>query len=328
MPDSPEKKDAGIRCGYAVFIVGATLLFALCNALTSFVPLLEVYQIRVQVAIPMLSGYLAGPGAGFLIGLLGNILGDALSGTGALRFAASFSVCNGIYGLMMGLFGRKNRRFDNPEDVGRLYVFMLFAIAAGTFYAAFVEALAFGANLATEFERLCVSIIVSNYIASAMLVPWFLYATGRVRKTIVQKYTLFLYYFSFALAVSSVGLVLYLLSFRFDFGNSHVAAHTFMYDVLIVPVIAVIVVGTLASSGMTRRIVKPLLELSREIRQISSGGFTDRIKVEFGEDLRDLSESFNEMTDRLADYSDEIRKIAGEKERVRTELQVASKIQR
>jgi sigma-B regulation protein RsbU (phosphoserine phosphatase) len=78
---------------------------------------------------------------------------------------------------------------------------------------------------------------------------------------------------------------------------------------------------------MTRRIVKPLSELSEEIKLISAGGFADKLKVDFGEDLRDLSESFNEMTDRLAAYSAEIQNSAAREEHARTELQVASKIQ-
>jgi sigma-B regulation protein RsbU (phosphoserine phosphatase) len=286
------------------------------------------YQVRPQAAAALLFGYLGGPGVGFLVGFAGNMIGDYLSGEGMLRFAASFSVCNGIYGLIMGLFGRKKRRFDNPEDIGALYVFMLFSVSAGTFYAMFVEVVFFGIDFATEFERLCLATIISSYLLSAMLVPFFLYATNRIRRTIVQRYTLFFYYFSFLLSISSVFFVLFLLSFRFNFDNSIINAHLFMYDFLIIPTLAVTVAGSIVSSGMIRKIASSLSKLNREIRRITEEGFTSRIKVNFPEDLREISASFNDMTDRLAVYAHEIQKIAGEKERIRTELYVASKIQK
>ena len=145
-----------------------------------------------------------------------------------------------------------------------------------------------------------------------MIVQCFLWMAGRIRRTIVQRYTLLLYYISFVLTIGSVVPVLSLLSLKFGFTDPWAGryAYLFMYDVLIVPVVAVTLIGALASSSLTLRIVKPLSDLTMEIKLISAGGFADRLKVNFGEDLLDLSKSFNEMTDRLAVYSGEIQNSA------------------
>jgi serine phosphatase RsbU (regulator of sigma subunit) len=317
------------RAGRAGFVVLSAAFFALCNVLVSFVPIMKNYQIRPQTAIPLLAGYFAGPGAGFMAGFAGNLASDAVMGFEMLRYAASFSVCNGLYGFLMGFFGKRRPRFDGPESLGGLYSAMLLIVSAGALYAAFVEWLAFGADLVSEFERLCVSVVVSDYLSAAMLVPCSLWVAGRIRRTIGQRYTLLLYYVSFVLTIGSVVSVLSLLSLKFGFTDPWTGsyAYLFMYDVLIVPVAAVTLIGALASSSLTRIIVKPLSDLSREIKLISAGGFSDRLKVDFGEDLRDLSDSFNEMTDRLAVYSIEIQNSAAREERARTELRVASKIQ-
>ena len=309
------------------FVLTGSAVFAACNYLSSLFPFLYDHHIRLQVVIPLLSGYFAGSAAGFSVGFAGNFIGDWFIGEGAIRYAASFSVCNGIYGMLMGLYGRKKRRFDNPEDISGLYAFMLFAVTAGTIYAVLVEWVFFRTDLLRDFERLCVSMIVSNYLSSTLLVPGFLYAAGRIKRTIVQKFMLFLYYFSFALAVGSVRLTIFLLSVRFDLRESEIAAQIFVYNILIIPLAVSVIAGSLVSSAAARRIVKPLSELSREIRRISEGGFTDRIKVALGDDLRELSEAYNEMTDKIAAYSGEIQRIAATEERIRTELNVASKIQ-
>jgi serine phosphatase RsbU (regulator of sigma subunit) len=318
----------GVRVGRVYFAIAAFVLFASCNVLTSLSPFLEAYRIRFQVAIPLLSGYLAGPLAGFLVGFLGNMAGDAISGVGMLRFAASFSASYGIYGFLMGILGRRRPRFDAPEDLGDLYSTMLIYVFAGMLYAALVEWLVFGIDLWVEFENIVISGIVSNYLSSAALVPWFLWAAGRIRRTMAQRYTLFVYYFSFVLATGCVAFVLSMLSLRFNLTLPNLHTNLFIYDILIIPTITAVVVGSLVSVRMTRKIAKPLSEMGREIRRISEEGFTSKLKVYFDEDLRDLSEAFNGMTDRLAVYSDEIRQIAGREEQVLTELRVASKIQR
>ena len=139
------------RAGRIGFVVLSAFFFALCDVLISFVPIMENYQIRPQTAIPLLTGYFAGPVAGFMAGFAGNLASDAIIGFEMLRYAASFSVCNGIYGFLMGFFGRRRPRFDGPENLGELYSAMLLIVSAGVLYSTLVEWLAFGADLANEF---------------------------------------------------------------------------------------------------------------------------------------------------------------------------------
>jgi energy-coupling factor transport system substrate-specific component len=95
--------------------IGAALyaiISYLFNGTVFFVPSLSQVSLRPAIAIPMFFGYAFGPVVGFFTGVVGNTVGDALTGFG---FSPQWSVGNGLVGLIAGmvyLFSNKKRSMD------------------------------------------------------------------------------------------------------------------------------------------------------------------------------------------------------------------------
>jgi len=91
--------------------IGAALygvLSWLFNSTVFAVPSVSQVALRPGIAIPILFGYLFGPVVGFFTGLVGNTIGDLLSGW----VSPQWSFGNGLIGLIAGmvmLFGDKKR---------------------------------------------------------------------------------------------------------------------------------------------------------------------------------------------------------------------------
>jgi uncharacterized membrane protein len=95
--------------------IGAALyaiISYLFNGTVFFVPSLSQVSLRPAIAIPMFFGYAFGPVVGFFTGVVGNTVGDALTGFG---FSPQWSVGNGLVGMIAGLvylFSDKKRSMD------------------------------------------------------------------------------------------------------------------------------------------------------------------------------------------------------------------------
>jgi uncharacterized membrane protein len=94
--------------------IGAALygvLSWLFNGTVFAVPSVSQVALRPGIAIPVLFGYLFGPVVGFFTGLVGNTIGDLLSGW----VSPQWSFGNGLIGLVAGmvfLFGDKKRSLN------------------------------------------------------------------------------------------------------------------------------------------------------------------------------------------------------------------------
>jgi uncharacterized membrane protein len=81
------------------------------NGTVFAVPSVSQVAVRPGIAIPVLFGYLFGPVVGFFTGLVGNTIGDLLSGW----VSPQWSFGNGLIGLIAGmvfLFGDKKRSLN------------------------------------------------------------------------------------------------------------------------------------------------------------------------------------------------------------------------
>lgn len=72
---------------------------------------------------------------------------------------------------------------------------------------------------------------------------------------------------------------------------------------------------------------KPLNVLTDGVREIASGNIDKKIEIHTGNELEHLAVCFNAMTDELKHYMDNLTKVTAEKERIATELNVATEIQ-
>ena len=77
----------------------------------------------------------------------------------------------------------------------------------------------------------------------------------------------------------------------------------------------------------SRRFVRPFTDLKDGMAKISSGSLNQRLQINTGDEIEQLAQSFNHMTVQLKEQMDELRDITAEKERIETELAVATAIQ-
>ncbi len=78
---------------------------------------------------------------------------------------------------------------------------------------------------------------------------------------------------------------------------------------------------------LSGRFSKPILELSDSVRKIASGNLDVKAKVDTGDEIGHLAECFNDMTDNLKEQIKNLSIVTAEKERIATELKVATGIQ-
>ena len=78
---------------------------------------------------------------------------------------------------------------------------------------------------------------------------------------------------------------------------------------------------------LNSKLLNPLSTLTQGVKEISAGNLEKKLDVHTGDELEILAEDFNIMTDELRKYMANLTRVTAEKERIATELEVASKIQ-
>lgn len=76
-----------------------------------------------------------------------------------------------------------------------------------------------------------------------------------------------------------------------------------------------------------RKLAKPIKKLTKEVRNLDGGSLDKRIEIHTKDELEDLGNAFNGMSEQLSVYIKNLKNVTAEKERIRTELFVASRIQ-
>lgn len=97
-------------------------------------------------------------------------------------------------------------------------------------------------------------------------------------------------------------------------------------------VIAVLFVCTLAITLVILRIinssvVKPITTLNKGINDVAEGKLDHLVDIRTGDEIEALGHSFNKMTRELLLYTQSLKKITAEKERISAELELARSIQ-
>ena len=81
------------------------------------------------------------------------------------------------------------------------------------------------------------------------------------------------------------------------------------------------------SSKIAKRFVEPINTLTAGVHEISSGNLDKKIEIQTGDELEEFANSFNKMTDELKNYMQNLTKVTAEKQKISTELNVATNIQ-
>lgn len=80
--------------------------------------------------------------------------------------------------------------------------------------------------------------------------------------------------------------------------------------------------GTIFSAKLT----EPICDLTDEVLSWDGSDFGQRISVLTGDEIEDLGNAFNDMIDQMEEYMENLSSVTAEKERIRTEIQVASRL--
>ena len=75
------------------------------------------------------------------------------------------------------------------------------------------------------------------------------------------------------------------------------------------------------------KLLDPLSALTQGVKEISAGNLDKKLDIKTGDELQTLAENFNAMTDELKTQMINLTKVTAERERIATELDVATRIQ-
>lgn len=140
-------------------------------------------SVRPAFALVPFFGYAFGPIVGFFTGLVGNMIGDQLSGWGALT-SWNWSIANGLVGLIAGLAPLYLSRWTTGSLRDRAIGGAIAGVIATligflfTFTDLIIQAAQVTVGSATT---LYITVIVADIIATAILVPILVYAWEPVK---------------------------------------------------------------------------------------------------------------------------------------------------
>ena len=102
-----------------------------------------------------------------------------------------------------------------------------------------------------------------------------------------------------------------------------------LQTMLLIGVAIILSIGVVGYLGqrLSRKLTEPVLQLSDKVRKISSGSFDEKIEIKTGDEIEHLATCFNAMTSELKNYMDNLTKVTAEKQKISTELNIATNIQ-
>lgn len=106
--------------------------------------------------------------------------------------------------------------------------------------------------------------------------------------------------------------------------NRQILVGTLAFIALFCVIISVVIYITMKVS---QNITKPISALNDEVKQLGNGSFDYTSNITTGDEIEELSLSFESMTAELKSYIENLSKVTAEKERIGAELDVATKIQ-
>jgi energy-coupling factor transport system substrate-specific component len=134
-------------------------------------------SVRPAFALVPFFGYAFGPIVGFFTGLVGNAIGDQISGWGALT-SWNWSIANGLVGLIAGLAPMFLGRWTNGSLRDRALagaVAGAIAVVIG-FLFTFTDVIIQAGNTVGSSSTLYVEVIIGDLIGTVILVPILVYA--------------------------------------------------------------------------------------------------------------------------------------------------------
>ncbi len=139
-------------------------------------------SVRPAFALVPFFGYAFGPIVGFFVGLVGNGIGDQISGWGALT-SWNWSIANGLVGLIAGLAPLYLARWVNGDLRQRAIGGAIAGVVGSIigFLFVFSDIVLSGTSFQTQLTTAYIPVAVADVITTAILVPVLVYAWEPVK---------------------------------------------------------------------------------------------------------------------------------------------------
>ncbi len=92
-------------------------------------------------------------------------------------------------------------------------------------------------------------------------------------------------------------------------------------------IVAIILLVAVVEYFISRTISKPIIRLTDTVKSIGDGDFDKKSEIDSRDEIGDLARVFNKMQDDLKLYTENLKTVTAEKERIGAELNVATQIQ-
>jgi sigma-B regulation protein RsbU (phosphoserine phosphatase) len=113
-----------------------------------------------------------------------------------------------------------------------------------------------------------------------------------------------------------------------DEAAASASSRIMLANLILVAVAALLVaVSVITSRSVSMRIARPLTKLNADVDKVATGDLDYHSDINTGDEIEELSHSFEDMTRQLKDYIAELNLATAERERISTELNVAAHIQ-
>jgi uncharacterized membrane protein len=258
---------------------GIIAAYALLNHyLRMHLPGVSNVDLRPQIVLIFVAGYLFGPCYGFLAGFAGNFCTDILFGYG-FRYLPSWTVGNGLIGALIGFFPyRKAGPLDRIGQMVWLVVMLILVNILSLSYAAGMESL-LDEHLpsAINFRYFYMPALLSNIMGTLILFPVILLGLERLKLNYTIKLSLAVYYLTVVLLMASwIALnptYQYIPSLftsdkmSLEQGNALVDAFSYWSSLLVILLIFSFVV----SGWMSKAIISPLKHLEDAVLGVLKG---------------------------------------------------------
>lgn len=100
-----------------------------------------------------------------------------------------------------------------------------------------------------------------------------------------------------------------------------------MQQLFVIILLGMAVLIGIVSVLFSGKLTAPIRKLTKEVSQMDAASLDCRIQISTGDEVEELGAAFNRMTAQLQNYIANLANVTAEKERIRTEIQVASRLQ-
>ena len=294
-------------------------------------------SLRPQVAVPITMGLAFGPLPGFITGFVGNVFGDFLSGYGLQYW--DWSIGNGLLGAISGFVYLKGIRvIRTVGQFGIVLLFILIANLVGLATGTFIDSLLLH-RLAFREAILSwlLPSLLTNVLLALAIVPLLLLAIRRIVLTLETRVILMV---TFLLAACILGTTA-ILVWRADDALVSIVGGTAGIQVTAAATldllrwaglasVVVLLVGIITSVFVVRRLTSPVSLLCTGAKVIGSGEYQTSVinpVARRNDELGELARTFQDMVESLKLHMKELERTTAAKERIESELRVATEIQ-